>query len=93
MLVPDASLVPDAAEEDGGLGPSTSTAVYDPPHIPRGQATFDFDVGCDVVGDIRLTLYDHDAKPPQDEVACFLCFHTGFVAQAETVFAKDAIDI
>ena len=45
------------------------------------------------VGDIRLTLYDHDAKPPQDEVACFLCFHTGFVAQAETVFAKDAIDI
>ena len=70
--MPDASLVPDASEEDGGLGPSTSTAVYDPPHIPRGQATFDFDVGCDVVGDIRLTLYDHDAKP---YMCMYLCIY------------------
>lgn len=59
----------------------------------KHDACFDLEIDCNVEGDIRVVLYDHDTMPPRDEVACFLWFHTGFVAQSTMVFEKHEIDM
>ena len=49
-------------------------------------------VDVDVVGDIRLVLYNAPSAGAQS-VACFVCFHTGFISEKVTNFTKEAIDM
>jgi hypothetical protein len=51
-------------------------------HMKRNDKYRDFNIDMDVIGDIRVFLYDHDTSPPRDEVCCFLWFHTGLIAHS-----------
>ena len=52
-----------------------------------------FDVDVQLAGDVRISLYHRDPLAKRDELCCFVCFHTGFVAADREVFPKEAVDV
>jgi hypothetical protein len=61
-------------------------------HMQKHDMFRDFDIGIQVVGDLRITLYDNDTMPPRDEVACYVWLHTGFVTSNPGAPGVDSLD-
>eukprot|EP00291_Cryptomonas_curvata_P017130 CAMPEP_0172171826 /NCGR_PEP_ID=MMETSP1050-20130122/12107_1 /TAXON_ID=233186 /ORGANISM="Cryptomonas curvata, Strain CCAP979/52" /LENGTH=1269 /DNA_ID=CAMNT_0012843299 /DNA_START=441 /DNA_END=4250 /DNA_ORIENTATION=- len=61
--------------------------------VTHGDHGLGFELDVPVAGDVRISFYNRDPDLKRDELCCFVCFHTGFVAADREVFAKDAVDI
>ncbi len=82
---------PAAAPHDRAPRPSDPEALQIH-HMQKHDMLRDFDIGIQVVGGLRITLYDNDKMPPREEVACFLWLHTGFVTSTPGAPGVDSLD-